>query len=250
MACADWTGKLDAYLDRELPAADERALREHMRTCAACAADALERMQMKRAIQAAGLRFQPDPDFRIRIQQTIATRNPARSARWRLPLLALSAAAVLLAAGLGVNYLQDRNRQRQVLSELVDLHVATLGSSNPVEVVSSDRHTVKPWFEGKVPFTFDLPELQGSEFSLIGGRTSYLNRSAGAELIFRLRQHNISVFIFPENAAGRACSEPATSRAFTFNVSSWRQNGLCYFAVGDVNAEDLQKLTGLLKSSG
>ena len=63
------------------------------------------------------------------------------------------------------------------MSELVDLHVATLASSNPIDVVSSDRHTVKPWFEGKIPFTFNLPELQNSPFTLVGGRVSYLNQS-------------------------------------------------------------------------
>ncbi len=89
------------------------------------------------------------------------------------------------------------------MSELVDQHVATLASSNPVDVVSTDRHTVKPWFEGKIPFTFNLPDLQGSPFALAGGRVAYVKQSPGAELIFRIRQHQISVFIFQERALER-----------------------------------------------
>ena len=85
-----------------------------------------------------------------------------------------------------------------MVSELADLHVATLASANPVDVVSTDRHTVKPWFAGRIPFTFNLPELQDSPFTLVGGKVSYLNQSPGAELIYRVRQHQISVFIFQE----------------------------------------------------
>ena len=110
--------------------------------------------------------------------------------------LAATAAAVLLVVAVLVTV--KRNGEQQLMSELVDQHVATLASPNPVDVVSTDRHTVKPWFAGKIPFTFNLPELQDSPFVLVGGRVSYLNQSPGAELIFRVRQHQISVFIFQE----------------------------------------------------
>jgi anti-sigma factor RsiW len=80
--------------------------------------------------------------------------------------------------------------------------VATIASANPVDVVSTDRHTVKPWFAGKIPFTFNLPDLQGSAFTLVGGRVSYLRQSPGAELIFKIRQHQVSVFIFQEKDLG------------------------------------------------
>jgi len=246
MACELWSQELDTYLDGELPEKEDQALRDHLRTCPACAADALDRMQMKRSIKNAGQRFRPDPAFRARIQRAAAV--PARERRsWQWPMVfAFSAAMLALAAVLSTSYWQNRNREHQLVSELVDLHVATLASSNPVDVVSTDRHTVKPWFEGKLPFTFDLPELQGTPFTLIGGRTSYLNQSVGAELIFRIRQHNISVFIFQERALGNACAD-RTASDLNFHLDSWSQNGLCYFAVGDVNPDDLNKLAALLK---
>ena len=74
--------------------------------------------------------------------------------------------------------------ESQVFSEIADLHVATLASSSPVDVISTDRHTVKPWFQGKIPFAFNLPELQNSEFSLLGGRMTYLDQTPGAHLIY------------------------------------------------------------------
>ena len=249
MACELWVGKLDAYVDGELPPADERALREHLRGCASCAADSVELLQAKRAVQAAARkRFLPDASFRARMQKTFAVpRNPRRNFHW-LPALAAVAAALLAVVALSVSY--NRNRvERQLVSELADLHVATLASSNPVDVVSSDRHTVKPWFQGKIPFTFNLPELAGSPFVLVGARISYLNQTPGAELIFRVRQHQISVFIFQDKAVGTVVATEMARTELSFNVQSWSRNGLRYFVIGDASADDVDKLSSLLKSS-
>lgn len=248
MGCQVWAEKLDAYLDGELAAADERALREHLPGCSACAADTLERLQTKRSIQSEGLRFVPDPAFRARIQSNLAGARPAwRSWQW-FPVLA-AVAAVLIVGAVYVTYNRDRLREWQLTSELVDLHVATLASSTPVDVVSTDRHTVKPWFAGKIPFTFNLPELEGSPFTLVGGRVSYLHQSPGAQLIFRVRQHQVSVFIFQDRALEGMRSGEAGLTHLSFGVRSWSRNGLRYFVIGDVNREDLDKLSNLLKAS-
>jgi anti-sigma factor RsiW len=250
MGCELWAGKLDAYVDGELPPADERSVREHLRGCASCAADSVELLQAKRAVQAAASeRFLPDASFRARIQKTFAVpRNPRRNFNW-LPALAAVAAGLLVVAALSFTYNRNRLRDRQLMSELADLYVATLASSNPVDVVSSDRHTVKPWFQGKIPFTFNLPELAGSPFILVGARISYLNQAPGAELIFRVRQHQISVFIFQDRAVGTVLAKEMARTELSFNVQSWSRNGLRYFVIGDASADDLDRLSGLLKSS-
>jgi len=136
------------------------------------------------------------------------------------------------------------------MSELTDLHVATLASSNPVDVVSTDRHTVKPWFAGKIPFTFNLPELQDSPFVLVGGKVSYLDQSPGAELIFRVRQHQISVFIFQERGLREIRGNEAVRTALSFEVRSWAHNGLRYFVIGDASGQDLDTLSELIKAAG
>ena len=246
MAAQHFTDKLDAYLDGELSAADEQAVRLHLRECATCAAEAVERMQLKRSVHDAGLRYQPDAAFRSRIQQSIQKKQ-RRTYSWSwVPIAAMFAVAI--AAGvLWTNHFREHMRERQLVSELIDQHVATLASANPVDVVSSDKHTVKPWFEGRVPFTFDLPDLQGSSFVLVGGRTSYVNQSPGAELIFRLRQHQISLFIVQDRATGGDCGTPLQP-SYSFHVRSWGSDGLCYFAVGDVSADDLNQLATLMKA--
>jgi anti-sigma factor RsiW len=244
MACEPWTEKLDAYFDGELPADEARALDEHVRQCPTCTAESLRKLQLKHAVQIAGHRFVPDPGFRMRVQKSIAARPPSLWMRGWLPVLATACALIAIAFLLVFN--RDRGEQR-LMSELADLHVATLASSNPVDVVSTDRHTVKPWFAGKIPFTFNLPELQDSPFVLVGGKVSYLNQSPGAELIFRVRNHQISVFIFQERGL-REARESGT--ALSFQVRSWVQNGLRYFAIGDASGQDLDKLSEILKAAG
>ncbi len=248
MACELWTEKLDAYFDGELPVDEARALQEHLRQCATCATEGLRKLQQKRAIQAAAQRFTPDPAFRTRIQKSIAAPRPSPWTR-RFPVLAM-AAALLIASAFLLILQRERGSEQQLMSELVDQHVATLASSNPVDVVSTDRHTVKPWFQGKIPFTFNLPELQGSPFVLEGGRVSYLSQSPGAELIFRVRQHQISVFIFQERGLREARGNESARTALSFEVRNWRHNGLRYFVVGDASGQDLDKLSELIKSAG
>jgi anti-sigma factor RsiW len=245
MACDQWRAQLDAYLDGELPAESMRALDAHLRTCAACAADALARVQFKRSIKTAGMRFAPRPEFRDLIQKKIA-RKPRRT--WNVGW-ALATAALAVVVGILGTYLEKQNlRQQQFYSELADLHVSTLASANPVDVVSSDRHTVKPWFQGKIPFTFNLPELQNTDFTLLGGRVTYLGQVPGAHLIYQIRKHQISVFLFPENLVGlRGASNVSKER--TFNVDTWTQGGLRYVVFGDVAPEDIRNLSSLLKGS-
>jgi anti-sigma factor RsiW len=134
-------------------------------------------------------------------------------------------------------------------SEIADLHVATLASSSPVDVVSSDRHTVKPWFQGKIPFTFDLPELQNSEFSLLGGRMTYLEQTPGAHLIYELRKHRISVFIFPEEGLQGRFGDSSVTKELSFSVESWSRGGLRYFAIGDAGGGDIDRLAKLFKAA-
>ena len=246
MACQLWIDKLGAYFDGELPAVETRTLDEHLRSCSSCAAEGLGILQQKLAVRAAGQRFKPDPAFRARIESSLAGRAPFSWKRYWLPVLGTAAVVLIAATLLTLN--RARVDQQQLVGELTGLHVSTLASSSPVDVVSTDRHTVKPWFAGRIPFTFNLPELQDSPFLLVGGKVTYLNQSPGAELIYRIRQHQISVFIFQE----KDVQSPGVNQSLTsisFQVKSWSHNGLRYFVIGDANPQDIDKLEELLKSA-
>jgi anti-sigma factor RsiW len=250
MVCESWKGKLDTYLDGELPGEEMRTFDAHVRSCPSCSADALTRVQMKRAIQVAGKRFTPSAELRKRMQRSVA-RTPRRS--FRLGWMLAAAAAVILVIGtLTSAYFGNRSGRDQVFSEIADLHVAALASSSLVDVVSTDRHTVKPWFQGKIPFTFNLPELQNSEFSLLGGRMTYLDQTPGAHLIYDVRKHHISVFVFQERSVRLPARLYENSRApknLSFNMKTWSQDGLRYFVIGDASPTDIDSLAKLFKAA-
>jgi anti-sigma factor RsiW len=249
MACDLWRAKMDAYADAELPAEEMRALDAHLRACPACAGDALSRVQWKRAMQLAGKRYTPSPDFRRRIeQQTAAPKRAAWLGNW-LPRLAVATVAVVLVLFAGNRWLVSQ--REKTFGELADLHAATLASTSPVDVVSTDRHTVKPWFEGKLPFTFNLPELENTPFTLLGARITYLDQAPGAQLLFQLRKHRISVFIFQDRSEwARPISAGTTlSKKLSFTVETWSEGGLRYFVIGDTGAEDIRKLGELLRAA-
>jgi len=250
MVCESWKEKLDTYLDGGVPEEEMRSFDAHLRNCPSCSADALTRLQMKRAIQVAGRRFTPSAEFRKRVQQSIAPR-PHRG--YRAGWIFAAAAAVILAIGtLTSAYLGTRSGTDRIFSEIADLHVATLASSSPVDVVSTDRHTVKPWFQGKIPFAFNLPELHDSEFSLLGGRMTYLDQAPGAHLIYDLRKHHISVFVFQERSLKLPASlgeDLVSPRNLPFNMETWTQSGLRYFVIGDASAADIDRLLKLFKAA-
>jgi anti-sigma factor RsiW len=246
MVCESWRAKLDTYLDGEVPEEQMRTFDAHVRNCPSCSADALTRVQMKRAIQVAGKRYTPSAEFRKRMQQKIAAK-PRRSLGlgWTL---AATAAAIIVVGTLTSVYLGTRSGRNQVFSEIADLHVATLASSSPVDVISTDRHTVKPWFQGKIPFAFNLPELQNTGFSLLGGRMTYLDQTPGAHLIYDVGKHHISVFVFQERSLpARLDKDPVSPNQLTFNMETWTQGGLRYFVIGDASAANIDSLAKLFK---
>jgi anti-sigma factor RsiW len=238
-----WMEKIDAYLDGELPSGEMSAMDQHVRGCSECAAAVLNQVRIKRALQIAGKRYSASPELRQRIQGMAATR-PVR--RWTWAPIAVFALIIL---GFFAMLRLQRNSESRTFSEIADLHVSALASANPVEVVSTDRHTVKPWFEGKIPFTFNLPELQNSDFHLAGGRVTYLGQTPGAHLIFQIRRHQISAFIFQDQAVKGLPEDSGIRQESTFEAESWRQSGLRYFVVGDPSAEDIEKLVELLKNA-
>jgi anti-sigma factor RsiW len=251
MVCESWNTKLDTYLDGELPSEEMRAFDVHVHNCPSCSADALTRVQTKRTIQVAGKRFTPSSEFRRRMQPSIAAK-PRRGRFGFAWMTATAVIAVLAVVGLTATYAQRESaRTEQVYSEVADLHVATLASSSLVDVISTDRHTVKPWFQGKIPFAFDLPELQNSEFSLLGGRMTYLDQTPGAHLIYDVRKHHISVFVFQERSLrlpGRLNENSFAPKNVSFNMETWSQGGLRYFVIGDASAADIDSLAKLFKA--
>lgn len=246
-------GDIDRYVDGELPAEEMRAMDNHLRDCAPCAMAVLERVQLKRATRLAGRQYVPSAEFRRRVEQRIAKRSATFTLFRRFWAPALAFAAVLLViAGIALDRRSDSVRQQQLLGELADLHVSDLASSNPVDVVSSDRHTVKPWFQGKLPFSFDLPDPQNADFKLVGGRVVYLEHEPGAHLIYDHLSHHISVFIFRDRPDLDSAFSAAqrSHEVLSFHSESWAtQTGLRYFVFGDASPDSIHQLAEFLRKA-
>jgi len=265
MNCELWRVKLDQYADAELAGNEAEEMEAHLSQCQSCAGEALGRLRLKAMTHNAGHRYAAAPEFKLKIARQVAKQSKRRlwgfhpSApkpgalgtpgwRWQWQFGMLTA-VLAVAVGLAVLWSGHTQRQRE-LGELADLHVATLASPNPVDVVSTDRHTVKPWFAGKLPFTFNLPEFQNTPFELVGGRVAYFEQTAGAQLLLRVRKHQMSVFIFPARALGsRFLSPGPVEHKLDFTIQSWSQNGLRYFVISDASPADIAQLSELLKKA-
>ena len=256
--CSTWQGRVASYVDGELSAPEMEAFRAHLAACPDCAAAALAFTESKMAVRRAGSRYTPPPDFRAKVFSSLKVESAAPgkvtsidrktprsfTLRYWTGWAIATAALLLLAAGLFV--IDNRLQSAKAVAEFADLHVTALASANPVEVVSTDRHTVKPWFQGRIPFTFDLPELQGTPFTLVGGRVVYFHQEPGAHLIFGYQRHFISVFIFrdtPQLAIPASLAEKSSS----FTMRTWTQPGLRYVIIGDANAAIITNLMELIQ---
>ena len=161
-----------------------------------------------------------------------AAALPAADGLRSRPTLIWAAAAVVILALLLIPYLAARATAR----DLVDLHTTIVAGAAPVDVLSTDRHTVKPWFEGKVPFAVDVPELAGTPFRLVGGRVVFLHGRPCAYLLVQKGAHRVSVFVFDAAVA------PRVGAIDSMTVDTWRAHGLVYVAVADLPRSDLDAL--------
>jgi len=233
MTCEIWRDQIGPYIDGELASGHEAEVAAHLRACSACNEFAAETIHLKRAVSDAGLRYRPSSEFVRSISSSIETRSVSRKPLWAV----LAFTVVIAFTVLGVMAL--RTRDAGINRELADLHLNALASSNPVDVISTDMHTVKPWFQGKVPFTFNLPELSNSPFTLIGGRVVYVRESPCAQLLFQYRLHRISVLIGPDNVLSSAGEQGLRNG---FHLVRLEKEGYTYATIGDPGTDVLTDL--------
>lgn len=248
MACEAWGDQLEGFIDGELSPNDRQEFAAHLRGCTSCATDIAGRVQLKGAVKrAATRRYAPSSEFCRQIEKQVLPRKRERRALM-IGAPALAAALILLV----VLWIAGRTAvtpEMAMLGEVVDMHVTTLASANPVDVVSTDQHTVKPWFEGKLPFAVNLPDLTNTPFTLLGGRVVYLHQTPGAGLLFQYRKHRLSVFIFQERAAWKnARANEIPEQHASFWVETWSAGGLRYYVVGDTSSANVSQLSNLIKS--
>jgi anti-sigma factor RsiW len=237
--------QLSAFIDGELSSNEPYEVHQHLTDCHACALRVLSAMQLKVATARAAQQFAVPPEALGRLAAQLRPQEPKKTARI-YSFRSVTWAAVAASLALAVSLLGwTQNRQAITLSaELLDQHLAALSSGASPEVISTDRHTVKPWFQGKLPFSFNLPDVLPADTTLKGGDLAYLKGQPAALLFFTIHKHEVSVFLTQRSGSPMVTALPGTQSGFAIHQAM--TNGLRIIAVSDVSPADLDLLVSVL----
>jgi anti-sigma factor RsiW len=261
--CFEIQNLVHAYADGELDLAHELQIEQHLQECPLCASASETCRNLRSLFEPAKLSFQAPPGLRNRILRALPeTNDPGRRpSAFRLPTrwlaVAASIAASLALAAVGSwalvqSYLQG-SAENFLVKELTSSHVRSqLVVAHLTDVASTDGHTVKPWFNGKVNFSPPVVNLKEQGFPLIGGRVDFVDDKRVAVLVYKRHQHVINLFIWPSTAGVTRSGDHATTSVSTmsrqgYNLEHWKQGELEYWAVSDLNLPELQQFAKLVR---
>jgi anti-sigma factor RsiW len=248
MTHPDLEAQVDAYLDGELAASDAVELEAHLAACQTCGRFRDDRLALRKAIAARMPRLDAPEFLRARVHSALrqaAGSSPARrpasllAARW----LAFAATIAVVAVGswrLGVVQSASSNLTDEVLAS----HVRSLMPGHLSDVVSSDQHTVKPWFDGKLDFSPPVHDFSGRGYPLLGGRLDYLNGRPVAALVYGRRRPIINVFVWPA-AGSEGAARPVERRGY--HLLHWSTPELAYWVASDLGLSELTDFAELLR---
>ena len=250
MSCEVSQMQLHAYFDGELDAISSAAFESHLKSCSECQSVLASEEALRTSIARANLYELAPAELRRSVAAQLPSRLPASSPQpqsirpaWRW--LALAASFLFLAT-LSWQLLQHfrTTSAPPVIAAAIDAHLRSLQQGHLADVESTDQHTVKPWFDGKVDFAPPIHDFANDGFPLHGGRLDVLDGKTVAALVYARRKHIINVFVSPANLAAAATS--ASSGSFQgYNWLAWQNGGFRFYAVSDVNSADLEQLKQL-----
>jgi anti-sigma factor RsiW len=250
MNCASIEPLLEAALDGELDLNRQSEMREHLENCASCSAFYVRLQQLREDIGSASLYHHAPDSLKRRVLTSVreASNSSVARAEWPWKWIAL-AASVLLIFSISANlFLSKRDiPETQLIAQLIaqevmSQHVRSMLTNRQVDVISSDRHSVKPWFGNKLDFSPDVKDLAAQGFPLIGGRVDYINRRPVAALVFQRSKHIINLFTWPASSAITAVRSQDG-----YHVVAWTKDGMTYWAVSDLNPDELEQFSRLYK---
>ena len=253
MSCQETQGLIHGYVDGELDLVRSLEIERHIEGCEVCSRAYRTQQDLKRMLQSAPLRFIAPQDLRSRIQSSLrkaAEAAPARRGFHWLPAWrwAGGVAALALMAVIGWNLARVSRApsgDELVAQEVLASHVRSLMANHLADVPSSDQHTVKPWFNGKLDFSPPVVDLAGDGFPLVGGRLDYLESRPVAALVYQRRKHFINLFIWPSTHD----SGQRTVMRQGYNLIHWTHSGMTYWAASDLNNSELQEFVRLIQKS-
>jgi anti-sigma factor RsiW len=238
--------QVDALLDGELAPADAAEIEAHLATCASCARFRAERLALRAAIGSEIPLAVASPELRARVRSAVR-REAGRPARVRARLawtwLAAAATVALVATGswqLGAS----RARAGALADQVLASHVRSLMPGHLSDVVSSDQHTVKPWFDGRLDFSPPVHDFAGRGYPLLGGRVDYVGGRLVAALAYAPRRHIVSVYVWPSNGTAPVSTAPDRNG---YHVIHWATPAFTWWLASDIGAAELREFGAMLR---
>src|SRR6202790_4229076 len=251
MTCEETRILVHALIDGELDAGHASEVEAHVASCPGCAGQLRDYRVMRQALAAPALRHQAPAALRARIEGALPSRraivsNVVPSRRSLLKGLAMgSVLSGALAASLVVFVMRNEEDQR-ILGDVVSAHLRSLQGDRLIDVQSTDQHTVKPWFNGRLDVAPPVIDLTAQGFTLIGGRLDYIDGRPVAAIVYKRRLHVINLFVSQTSGSG---SGAVMEKLQGFTVWSWAWSDLSFRAVSDINGEELQEFGDKLKAA-
>ncbi len=251
MNCQETQNLIHAYLDGELDLVTSLKIEEHLQGCRACSQVYKNQQALRTAMNTGSLYFRSPAPLRKRIQSAVrqadrpASRMP-RMVPWRWLGVAVSLAVIVFVAWSVARSLSTPSANELLAQEVVASHVRSLMPDHLTDVPSSDEHTVKPWFSGKLDFSPVVVDLANQGFPLIGGRLDYLDNRPVAALVYRYQQHVINLFSWP--AEGASDTNVTLDTRQGYHIAHWIKSNMSYWAVSDLNENELQQFALLVQN--
>lgn len=255
---------LNALADGELSPDQLLSANQHLPECPSCTSKALYQSLLKSATSKAGQRYASPPHLQERLIRLASLTNSESQAqgirtahlspsRTFWSSLGWATAALLLLFTVSTIFVQRAAQRGErasaeeaaLVTEVFDQHLVTLAGNMPLQVVSADRHTVKPWFQGKIPFSFNLPQSLPRDTTLDGANLTYLHNHPAAQLLFSIEKHRVSVFL--RQGSGHADANQSLTERSGFHVMDFRTSDLEAVAVSDVDPVRLTELVSDIK---
>ncbi len=250
MECKNAQTLIDGYLDGELDLARNLEIEDHFHECALCSRTYNDRRALRDRLKTGAVYFKAPADLQKRIQRSLRQAAKAESLPRRLSWSWVRVAAPLAAAALVVltlvPFFRGPSPEEILTQEVLSGHVRSLMANHLADVPSSDQHTVKPWFNGKLDFSPPVEDLAKMGFPLVGGRLDYLNNRPVAALVYQRDKHLINVFIWPANKSTDPSGASATRQGY--NLFHWTKSGMNFWVVSDLERGQLEKFVEMLKA--
>jgi len=267
--CKEVADLKDAYADRELDRVRAAEFEQHLSGCRACSQAQENIRVLSSALKSADLYFKAPPQLQQSIHKLVTADVVAADVRRRTPefpsknpsphiggynvwaalrnllKFGLPVAGTAVIAFLLATRLVGPSADQRLAQEITASHVRSLMANHLTDVASSDQHTVKPWFDGKIDFAPPVKDLAAQGFPLVGGRLDYIQDRQVAALVYQRHKHFVNLFVWPAGDSSNAREKRAVGRGY--NLIHWTESGMNFWAVSDLNSDELKAFAKLMK---